>query len=70
MLEVELAKLRREEIEAALADGAALIDECVRMTYAGQKVEAVKLYRNRMGTSMREALDVIENFVRQQQVAA
>ena len=68
-LEIELAKLRREETEAALTDGEALIDECVKMTIDGRKVEAIRLYRNRMGVSLREALESVENFVRQQQVA-
>lgn len=69
-LQAELAQLMREETEAKLADGSALIAECVRMADAGQKIEAVKLYRNRMGTTLREALDAIENIVRQQQAAA
>jgi hypothetical protein len=66
-LELELAQLCREETDAALADGAALIEECVRMANAGQKVAAVKLYRNRMGTPLREALDAIEKSMRRQQ---
>lgn len=40
-----------------------------KMTIDGRKVEAIRLYRNRMGVSLREALESVENFVRQQQVS-
>lgn len=62
-LRVELAQLMREEAEAGLIDGAALIEECMCLVRADRKVEAVKIYRNRMELSLRESLDAINAFM-------
>lgn len=59
-LKAELADLLREEAEAAATDFAGLSEKCKEMRNAGNRIEAVKLYRNRTGCGLREAMYAVD----------
>jgi len=59
-LEEELAELRRQEIAEEVEEKQATIEQCRVLKRAGQHIQAVKLYRHKMGVGLREAHDYIE----------
>jgi ribosomal protein L7/L12 len=62
-LQAELRALLDEEAAEVCKDLASTKAECARMAKAGQRVEAVKLYRNKTGLSLRESLQVVESLI-------
>jgi ribosomal protein L7/L12 len=60
-LQAELRALLDEEAAEVCKDLSSTKAECARLAKAGQRVEAVKLYRNKTGLSLRESLQVVES---------
>lgn len=54
-LEQELAVLRAEEAAEHTVDEKAIVAECLALKNSGKSIDAVKLYRNKMGCGLREA---------------
>ncbi len=59
-LKAELAELLREEAEIAAIDHAGLADLCREKKLNGERIEAVKLYRNKTGCGLREAMYAVD----------
>lgn len=59
-LERQLVDLRRQEVELVGFDRAGLIDQCRRLKLDGKRVEATKLYREKMCCGLRDAHYAIE----------
>lgn len=58
-LERELAELRRQELEAQGPAREILLGECRLLLRAGETMKAIKHYRNKTGSTLVEARDVI-----------
>ena len=56
----ELQALMLEEEQAAGVDSQVLREQCREMKLAGRAIEATKLYRQRVGCSLREAHVVVQ----------
>lgn len=54
-LEVELQQLIREEYEATGNNAKAILAECLLMVSKGDRIEAVKKYRDHTGCGLKEA---------------
>lgn len=59
-LEAELAILRQEQYDSENADVVAVEAECLRLKKCGKPVEAVKFYRDKTGTTLKEAYEVVQ----------
>jgi ribosomal protein L7/L12 len=62
-LQAELRALLDEEAAEVCKDLASTKAECARMAKAGHRVDAVKLYRNKTGLSLRESLQMVESLI-------
>jgi ribosomal protein L7/L12 len=62
-LQAELRALLDEEASEVCKDLAATKAECASIARAGNRVDAVKLYRNKTGLSLRESLQVVESLI-------
>jgi ribosomal protein L7/L12 len=62
-LQAELRALLDEEAAEVCKELASVKAQCAKMAKAGQRVEAVKLYHNKTGLSLRESLQVVESLV-------
>ena len=62
-LQADLRELLDEEAAEVCKDLAATKAQCAAMAKAGQRVEAVKLYRSKTGLSLRESLQVVESLI-------
>ena len=59
-LQQELSRLLREEYELTSASAQLVLDECRALKKEGRMVEAIKHYRNRAGSSLRDAKNVVD----------
>lgn len=59
-LQTELRTLLDDEAAEVCKDLASVKAQCATMAKAGQRVEAVTLYRNKTGLSLRESLQAVE----------
>lgn len=60
-LERELAELRRQELDEKNAAEQAIIEECRALKRANKEMQAIKLYRDKMGVCLREAKDYVDS---------
>jgi ribosomal protein L7/L12 len=58
-LKEELAELYAQESAESGAEAQAVIEECRTLKRAHKPIDAVKLYRNKMGCGLREAHDFV-----------
>lgn len=58
-LETELAELRRQELDEKNADEQDIIEQCRTLKRANKEMQAIKLYRAKMGVGLREAKDYV-----------
>jgi ribosomal protein L7/L12 len=65
-LQAELHKLLDEEAAEACNDLARAKDECVKLAKMGCRIEAIKLYREKTGLSLREAMQVVDGIILEQ----
>jgi ribosomal protein L7/L12 len=60
-LERELAELRQQELAEKDADQQAIIEQCRVLKRSNKEMQAIKLYRDKMGVSLREAKDYVDS---------
>lgn len=59
-LEQELSILRAQEVEELGFDAQTVIEECRTLKKAHRPMDAVRLYRNKIGCGLREAHDSVQ----------
>jgi ribosomal protein L7/L12 len=59
-LEQELAMLRAQEVEEQGADSQDVLEACRALKRANQPMQAIRLYRDKMGCGLREAHDAVQ----------
>jgi len=60
-LEQELAELRQQELAEKDAHQQTIIEQCRVLKRANKEMQAIKLYRDKMGVGLREAKDYVDS---------